>query len=127
MAEFRPNPAQTSAINEEGKNILVSAGAGSGKTTVLVERVVRMIIEEGVSIDSLIIVTFTKAAAANMKEKIYKRIRAALADETLPPEKREHLMGQQMRVFSARISTIDSLCMEIVRENFQYVDIDPAF
>ena len=86
-----------------------------------------MIIEEGVSIDSLIIVTFTKAAAANMKEKIYKRIRTALADETLPPEKREHLMGQQMRVFSARISTIDSLCMEIVRENFQYVDIDPAF
>ena len=127
MAEFRPNPAQDSAIKEEGKNILVSAGAGSGKTTVLVERVVRMIIEEGVSVDSLIIVTFTKAAAANMKEKIYKRIRAALQDNTLSEEKREHLKGQQMRVFSARISTIDSLCMDIVRENFQYVDIDPAF
>ena len=127
MAEFRPNPAQDSAIKEEGKNILVSAGAGSGKTTVLVERVVRMIIEEGVSVDSLIIVTFTKAAAANMKEKIYKRIRAALLDETLPEDKREHLKGQQMRVFSARISTIDSLCMDIVRENFQYVGIDPAF
>lgn len=127
MAEFSPNEAQVSAIEEEGKNILVSAGAGSGKTTVLVERVIRMIIEEGVSIDSLIIVTFTKAAAAHMKEKIYSRIREALKSEALSDEAREHLKGQLMRVFSARISTIDSLCMDIVRENFQYVNIDPAF
>ena len=127
MAEFSPNAAQVSAITEEGANILVSAGAGSGKTTVLVERVLRLVMEERVSIDSLIIVTFTKAAAAHMKEKIYSRIREALQDPDLPEEKREHLKCQMMRVFSARICTIDSLCMDIVRENFQYVNIDPAF
>ncbi len=127
MAEFRPNEAQARAIQESGKNILVSAGAGSGKTTVLVERVLRMIIEEGVDIDSLIIVTFTRAAAAHMKEKIYNRIRSAIEDDNVSEEKKEHLKVQLMRVFSARICTIDSLCMEIVRENFQSVDIDPGF
>ncbi len=127
MAEFKPNKAQVSAIHEEGANILVSAGAGSGKTTVLVERVLRMIISEQVDIDTLIIITFTRAAAANMKEKIYSRIRKALKDESLSETVREHLRRQMMKVFSAKICTIDALCMDIVKEHFQLVDIDPGF
>lgn len=127
MGAFKPNEAQLAAIEERGKNILVSAGAGSGKTTVLVERVLRMILEEKADIDELIVVTFTRAAAANMKEKIHSRIRSALKQESLPDADREHLQGQLMKVFGARICTLDSLCMDIVRENFQSVDIDPGF
>lgn len=127
MGAFKPNEAQLAAIEERGKNILVSAGAGSGKTTVLVERVLRMILEEKADIDELIVVTFTKAAAANMKEKIHSRIRSALKQEELSEAVREHLRGQLMKVFGARICTLDSLCMDIVRENFQSVDIDPGF
>lgn len=65
---------QREAIETRGKNILVSAAAGSGKTAVLVERIKRLILEEGCSIDRMLIVTFTNAAAAEMKEKIRKAI-----------------------------------------------------
>ena len=78
MAEFSPNKDQKKAIEYTGSNVLVSAGAGSGKTTVLVERVIKKIIEDKASIDSFIIVTFTRAAASHMKEKIFGRIRKAL-------------------------------------------------
>ncbi len=117
MAEFSPNKSQERAIKEDGKNILVSAGAGSGKTTVLVERVIEKIVNEGADIESFIIITFTRAAAANMKEKIFNRIK----------KRAPHLKDQLMKVYRARICTIDSLCTQIVRENFQYADIDPGF
>ena len=72
---------QSSAINTRNKNILVSAAAGSGKTAVLVERVIKMILDEKrpVSIDRIVVVTFTNAAASQMKEKIYNRISSELA------------------------------------------------
>ncbi|MCQ2512956.1 MAG: UvrD-helicase domain-containing protein, partial [Lachnospiraceae bacterium] len=127
MAGFEPNEAQQKAIDTRGKNVLVSAAAGSGKTTVLVERVLKMVMEEKVDIDSLIIMTFTKAAAASMKEKIYSRIRSALKKEELEEDVKEHLKRQLMKIHGARICTIDSLCMDIVKENFQCVDIDPGF
>lgn len=127
MAEFNPNDDQKKAINTKGCNILVSAAAGSGKTTVLVERVIKMVIEEAVDIDSLIIMTFTKAAAASMKAKIYSRIRKALAEDDLPEPVIKHLQRQLIKTYSARICTIDSLCMDIVKENFQNVDVDPGF
>ena len=125
MAEITWNEDQLAAIEKRGRNILVSAAAGSGKTTVLVERVMRMITdrENPVDLSSLIIMTFTKAAAAQMKEKIYNGIRKELAKD---PDN-EHLHRQLHAVHSARICTIDSLCMEIVRENFHRVDIDPGF
>ncbi len=127
MAGFEPNEAQQKAIDARDKNVLVSAAAGSGKTTVLVERVLKMVMEEKVDIDSLIIMTFTKAAAASMKEKIYSRIRAALKNEELEETVKDHLKRQLMKIHGARICTIDSLCMDIVKENFQCVDIDPGF
>ncbi len=127
MAEFKPNEAQKRAIDIRGRNILVSAAAGSGKTTVLVERVLKMIMEDLIDIDSLIIMTFTKAAAASMKEKIYSRIRKALKEEELEEKVKDHLKRQLMKIHGARICTIDSLCMDIVKENFQCVDIDPGF
>ena len=127
MAEFIPNESQKKAIETKGANILVAAAAGSGKTTVLVERVLKMVIEDHVNIDSLIIVTFTKAAAASMKAKIYSRIRKAIKDDAIDEKSKEHLKKQLMKIYSAKICTIDSLCLDIVKENFQYVDLDPGF
>ncbi len=125
MAEINWTPAQESAIYSKDNNILVSAAAGSGKTAVLVERVIQKITdkESPASLSSLLIMTFTRAAAAQMKEKIYKAIRKAIADD---PEN-DHLKKQLHEVASARIYTIDALCMEIVRDHFQDVDIDPGF
>ena len=127
MEELRLNEAQQNAVSLTGSNILVSAAAGSGKTTVLVERVLKMIIEDQVDIDSLIIMTFTRAAAANMKEKIHGRIRKAISGDNLEESVHTHLRRQLMKIHSARICTIDSLCLEIVKEHFQYLDLDPGF
>lgn len=125
MAEIKWTEGQLQAINEKGKNILVSAAAGSGKTAVLVERVLRMLKDpdDPADISSFIIITFTRAAAAQMKEKIRKGICKALESD---PDN-DHLKMQLQKVRTARICTIDSLCCDIVRENFQYVNIDPGF
>ena len=117
--------AQLKAIETPVKNTLVSAAAGSGKTAVLVERVIRMVgrKENPVDLDRVLVVTFTNAAAANMRRKIYESLKAKAA---LNPED-EFLRKQLMKVHVAKISTIDSLCLDIVRENFQDVNIDPGF
>ena len=125
MPEIKWTDRQEEAITAKGKNILVSAAAGSGKTAVLVERVIRKITdkENPVDIDSLVIMTFTKAAASQMRKKIHKAVRKAL---DLDPGN-EHLRQQLIKIHTARICTIDSLCLEIVKENFQVLDIDPGF
>ncbi|MBQ9815311.1 MAG: helicase-exonuclease AddAB subunit AddA [Lachnospiraceae bacterium] len=125
MPDFEWTPQQELAINSKGSNILVSAAAGSGKTAVLVERVIRKITDKNnpVDLESLVIMTFTKAAAAQMRQKIFKAVRKALLED---PDN-EHLKKQIVKVHTARICTIDSLCLDIVKENFQMVDVDPAF
>ena len=125
MAELIWSEAQEEAIRSQNNNILVSAAAGSGKTAVLVERVIRMLIrdENPLDIDRLVIVTFTKAAAAQMKNKIFKALKNVIAEH---PEK-INLRQQLLKVQNARICTIDSLCAEIVRENIQDVDLDPGY
>lgn len=125
MADMKWTDEQEKAINTRGKNVLVSAGAGSGKTTVLVARVMSMLTDPGdpADIGSLLIMTFTRAAAAQMREKIYKGVRKALKNDPL----NEHLRRQLVAVHNAPICTIDSLCMDIVRNNFQLCDIDPMF
>ncbi|MCF0230020.1 MAG: UvrD-helicase domain-containing protein, partial [Parasporobacterium sp.] len=125
MAGFDWTEPQLQAIESYGTNILVSAAAGSGKTAVLVERVIRAITRETspMDIDRLLVMTFTRAAASSMKNKIYKALRDRLAAD--PGNRR--LRQQLMRVQTARISTIDSLCMDIVRDNIHAVDLDPGF
>lgn len=121
---FNPTKEQHSAIFEKG-NILVSAAAGSGKTAVLVERVISLLCDKNtpVSADELLIVTFTNAAAAEMRSRIEKRL-----DE----ECRKHpddtgLLLQKHLLSNARICTIDSFCIDFVRENFDKLDISPDF
>lgn len=116
---------QQQAIDSRGGTILVSAAAGSGKTTVLVERVIRRLEdkENPCSADRLLIVTFTKAATAQMREKIASAIEKRLEQDP----QNEHLLRQRMMLPFAHISTIDSFCGELVRENFQQLGISPDF
>lgn len=116
---------QQKAIDTDGCNILVSAAAGSGKTAVLVERIIRKVTNEEhpVDIDRMVIVTFTKAAAAEMKQ----RIREALDKLVEEDHNNERLQKQLTLINNAQITTIDSFCLNIIRNYFSDLDIDPGF
>ena len=114
MGNINWSEEQKQAIYEEGSNILVAAAAGSGKTAVLVERIITKIINKKIDIDKLLIVTFTNAAAAEMKERILDAIYKKL-DEN-PDD--EHLQKQIMLLSKANICTIDSFCLDVVKNNF---------
>ena len=122
---FSYTPDQQKVIDLQNRNILVSAAAGSGKTAVLVERIIRMVCneEKPVDIDRLLIVTFTKAAAAEMRE----RISAGIAGELLEHPDSEHIARQATLLHNAQITTIDSFCLYILRNHFNEIGLDPAF
>ena len=113
-------PAQEQAIHARNRELLVSAAAGSGKTAVLVERILDLIRQDGLSIDRMLIVTFTRAAAGEMRERLEKK----LSDEAGGDER---LQRQSELVASAQISTIHSFCQKTVRRYFQHCQIDPQF
>ncbi len=113
MSEIKWTEAQQAAINARG-DILVSAAAGSGKTAVLVQRVMEMI-ETECDIDALLIVTFTRSAAAQMKEKISLAIEKRLSED--PYNKR--FIRQQILLEKAQITTIDAFCADVLKNNFQ--------
>lgn len=115
-------PAQKNAINGRGGDMYVSAAAGSGKTAVLVERVVNRIADGG-SVERLLIVTYTVSAAAEMRQRILDGLRRRLEKE---PENR-HLYRQSVLIPSARICTIDSFCGDLVRKNFHNLGISADF
>lgn len=121
---FKATPAQQQAIETHG-NILVSAAAGSGKTAVLVERVISRLCSEtdGISADKLLIVTFTNAAAAEMRTRIEKRLDEIILKNPNKPS----LILQKHLLSSAKICTIDSFCIDLVRENFEKVGVSPDF
>ena len=113
---------QNQAINYYGKDILVSASAGSGKTTVLVERVLKRILS-GTPVSSLLIITFTKAAAREMKERIKQKISNQIEKEP----NNQFLRSQLLDVDTANISTIDSFCLDVIRRFYYVIDLDPQF
>ena len=123
--ERKWTPAQKSAIDTRDCNVLVSAAAGSGKTAVLVERIISMITDpdKNIDIDRLVVVTFTKAAAAQMKDKIRKALDSML-DEN-PGDM--NLLRQITLLNNAQITTIDSFCLWIIRNHFPEVNLDPGF
>ncbi|MDD5922388.1 MAG: UvrD-helicase domain-containing protein, partial [Eubacteriales bacterium] len=111
---------QEQAINERGKSILVSAAAGSGKTAVMVERIIRMILDGSASLDEMLIVTFTNAAAQEMKEKIRKALRKQ--------SKEDPKMRRQLELLpQAGISTFHSFALSVIRQNFYLIGMEPAF
>ena len=115
---------QRATIETTGKSILVSAAAGSGKTTVLVERIKRLMIDEGTDIDRFLITTFTNAAAAEMKERLDKALRDELAK---PGADRAMLTRQLSKLPSASIGTFHSFAFDVIRQYFYLIDIEPGF
>ena len=113
---------QRNAINSKTKDLLVSAAAGSGKTAVLVERIINLITEKKVDIDKLLVVTFTNAAASQMKEKIYK----ALIKKIEQGDVSDHIRRQLVLINRAKINTVHSFCLDVLRKNFNLIDIDPS-
>lgn len=121
--EVKWTEEQKQAIYEEEQNILVAAAAGSGKTAVLVERIINKIINQKMDIDKMLVVTFTNAAASEMRERILNAIYKKI-DEN--PED-ERLQRQITLLNKASICTIDSFCLDIVRNNFFEIDIPQNF
>ena len=115
---------QKQAIIEKGSNILVAAAAGSGKTAVLVERIIKKVVEDEIDIDKLLVVTFTNAAASEMRERVLDAIYKKLEDN--PND--EKLLRQITLLNKASICTIDSFCLEVVRNNFfELENLSPNF
>ena len=119
--------AQDLALNQRGRTLLVSAAAGSGKTTVLTQRVINILANEGGDISRFLIVTFTRAAAGELRSRISDALTKELAlhvdDEALSA----HLSEQLTRLGGARISTIDSFYLDLVKAHFQATDLPPTF
>lgn len=118
------NEQQCAAIELRDKNILVSAAAGSGKTAVLVERIKQLIINDKVSIDRFLIVTFTNAAAAEMKEKLIKAINEEIKSNL---KETSYLRRQLDLISTANISTFHSFALEVMRRYFYLTDLEPDF
>ena len=106
-------PQQQAVVENRGGSLLVSAAAGSGKTKVLVERLFRYVTEEHCSVDDFLIITYTKAAAAELRSKIASELSHRMAEHP----RDEHLKRQLLRVYQADIKTVDAFCTALVREN----------
>ena len=118
-------PAQLDAMNTRGKTLLVSAAAGSGKTATLTERIIRRITDkkEPADISQMLIVTFTRSAAAELRARIFSALGDALAED--PTSK--HLASQLMKIGSAKICTIDSFYLDVIRSNFSSLGLSAKF
>jgi ATP-dependent helicase/nuclease subunit A len=114
---------QKKVIDLRDRNILVSAAAGSGKTAVLVERIISRVFKDGIDIDRMLIVTFTNAAASEMKERINQAIEKKLEES---PDN-VHLQKQLSIIHHAQITTIHSFCLNVIRNHFNLTDLDPGF
>lgn len=123
MAEVKWTNEQLQAIQEKDSNILVAAAAGSGKTAVLVERIIHKIIDEQMDIDKILVVTFTNAAASEMRERILEAIYKKLEDN---PEN-VHLQRQIILLNKASICTIHSFCLDVIHNHFYEIDLPSNF
>lgn len=119
-SKFPPTPDQAKAIDERGGNLLVAASAGSGKTSVMIERVMALL-SEGAGLDGMVICTFTRAAASDMREK--------LTNKLIEAEEEGNAWASEglKKLPLAEISTIHSWCQRLIRNYFYAIDADPAF
>ena len=128
LDEMKKDPftdEQRAAIDARGK-VIVSASAGSGKTTVMIERIIQLVLG-GVGVDEILAVTFTKKAAAQMKEKLSKKLIEKINAEDTDAEQRDRLRAELPKVSGADISTIHSFCARLIRSHFYLAGVDNAF
>ena len=128
MIPTKPNnviwtDAQWRSIYAKGQDILVAAAAGSGKTAVLVERIIQRIIKDKVDVDRLLVVTFTNLSAREMKHRVDQRIQEASAEDP----NNEHLKKQRIKIHQAQISTLHSFCLKLIQQHYDVLDVDPNF
>lgn len=123
MGEVKWTTEQLQAIESKGSNILVAAAAGSGKTAVLVERMIHKILDDKIDIDKVLVVTFTNAAAAEMRERVLEAIYQKLEQEP----SNEHLQKQITLLNKASICTIHSFCLDVIRNHFYEIDLPSNF
>lgn len=123
--EFSWTPKQQQVIQSRNRNILVSAAAGSGKTAVLVERILELVLDEhnGCNIDEFVIVTFTKAAAAEMKQRII----VAFEDLLEKQQGNSRIEKQLVLIHQSQITTIHGFCKQVIEQNFFRLDLEPGF
>ncbi|MGW7888054.1 helicase-exonuclease AddAB subunit AddA [Staphylococcus xylosus] len=114
---------QWKSIYAKGQDILVAAAAGSGKTAVLVERIIQRIIKDEIDVDKLLVVTFTNASAREMKHRVDQRIQEASNED---PDN-THLKNQRVKIHQAQISTLHSFCLKLIQHHYDVLDIDPNF
>ena len=116
------NDEQIKAIETTDRSVLVSAAAGSGKTTVLIERIIRIILEGRANVDEMLVVTFTNAAASEMRLRLAKAIRDRIREH---PEDAARMRGQLSRLYRAYISTMNSFAGRVIKEFFHETDLEP--
>ncbi len=120
---FQLTGEQQAAVDEHGGPILVSAAAGSGKTRVLVERLLDRVTGQGADVDRFLVITYTKAAAAELRERVVQTLHERLAQQ--PADR--HLRRQLTLIYRAQISTVHAFCAQLIRENAGVLDLDPDF
>ena len=120
---FSLTTEQQAAVVNRGGALLVSAAAGSGKTRVLVERLLARVTVEGLDIDRFLVITYTKAAAAELRGRIVEELSARLAEHPADA----HLRRQATLVYKAQISTVHAFCAQLLRECGHLLDLDPDF
>ena len=126
VAQLRPSPEQEPAVVERGRDVVVTAGAGTGKTRTLVARYLSLLAEE-LSLRSVVAITFTKKAAREMRNRVREEMRVYLERLDLPAEERDRWQDRYTALDAARIGTIHSLCAEILRAHPAEAGVDPRF
>ena len=119
-------PKQQEAVDARGENLLIAAAAGSGKTKTLTERVIKLVEEGSCNVDEMLIVTFTRAAAQEMRTRIQSALTRRI-EETIDDELQTHLARQLILLNGAQITTLHSFCQSVLRRNFAAIDFDPKF
>lgn len=126
MSQFKPNPQQVQAVNSIGKNIIVSASAGAGKTATLISRLMKRILTDGLSVNEICALTFTNAAAGDMKNKLLEALNKSFQSEETSSEDKAILSKEITLVETADITTIHSFCLTIIKNYGYIINIDPA-
>ena len=126
MSKKKWTPEQSNAIEQNG-SVLVSASAGTGKTAVMTEKVVNFLIQSELSIDGILVITFSNAAAKEMAERISQRLTEIIEDKTISKTKRDIALRRRMNLSNAHIETFHAFCKDIISKHYYKVGISSDF